>query len=117
MAPGTFGSLVGVALYAVFSDLPAFLLGVTLLGLAFLWPGRRGPARIRNWVLLLFGWTTYAVATVPTFGWVLMTFGAAQCRRDERVERFLLTLSCGLILIYSYVRILSLLRPLLPAPS
>jgi phosphatidylglycerophosphatase A len=36
VAPGTFGSLVGVALYAVFSDLPAFLLGVTLLGLAFL---------------------------------------------------------------------------------
>lgn len=88
-----------------------------LLGLAFLWPGSRGPARIRNWVLLLFGWTTYTVATVPTFGWVLMTFGAAQCRRDERGVRLLYALTCGLVLVYSYVKILSLLAPFVPAPG
>lgn len=85
-----------------------------LLALTFLWPGRRGPARIRNWVLLLFGVSTYTVATVPTFGWVLMTFGAAQCEDDERGMRLAYTLTCGLILIYSYLKILSLLRPLVP---
>lgn len=85
-----------------------------MLGLCFLWPGRRGPARIRNWVLLLFGLTTYTVATVPTFGWVLMTFGAAQCEKDERGMRLAYTLACGLILIYSYLKILTLLRPLVP---
>ena len=88
-----------------------------LLGLAFLWPGDRGPARIRNWTLLLFGWTTYTVATVPTFGWTLMTLGAAQCRPEERIERFLYGVTCALVLIFSYAKILSLIRPLIPAPS
>lgn len=84
-----------------------------LLGLAFLWPGSGGPARLRNGALLLFGWTTYTVATVPTFGWILMTMGAAQCRRDERLSRFLYAITCLVILLYSYVVILSLVRPFL----
>jgi hypothetical protein len=87
-----------------------------LLGLCFLWPREGGPRRIRNWVLLLFGWTTYAVATVPTFGWTLMTLGAAQCEPGERVERLLYAVTCALILIYAYVEILSLVRPFVPAP-
>jgi phosphatidylglycerophosphatase A len=36
VAPGTFGSAVGVAVYLLLADLGAFLFGVTLLGLAFL---------------------------------------------------------------------------------
>ena len=36
VAPGTFGSAVGVLLYLLLADLGAFLFGVTLLGLGFL---------------------------------------------------------------------------------
>jgi phosphatidylglycerophosphatase A len=36
VAPGTFGSAAGVALYLLLADLGVFLYGVTLLGLAFL---------------------------------------------------------------------------------
>ena len=36
VAPGTFGSAVGVAVYLVLADLGVFVFGITLLGLAFL---------------------------------------------------------------------------------
>jgi phosphatidylglycerophosphatase A len=36
IAPGTFGSAAGVALYLLLADLGALLFGITLLGLAFL---------------------------------------------------------------------------------
>jgi phosphatidylglycerophosphatase A len=36
VAPGTFGSVVGVALFVVFADLGLLLFGITLLSLAFL---------------------------------------------------------------------------------
>lgn len=70
-----------------------FLTGFTLLlegglALAFLWP-REGRVRgARNPLLLLFAFTTYAVASVSGFGWLLMAMGAAQTRPSERLARF-----------------------------
>jgi len=48
------------------------------VALAFLWPLGRGPSRFRDGALLLFCATTYAVATVEGFAWLLLAMGAAQ---------------------------------------
>ena len=52
---------------------------------AFLWPRL---ARWRNVLLIAFGATTFAFATVRGFGFLLMTLGLAQCKDDERRARF-----------------------------
>jgi hypothetical protein len=51
---------------------------------AFLWP-RLG--RFRNVLLIAFGASTFAFATVRGFGWLLMALGFAQCAEDERRAR------------------------------
>jgi hypothetical protein len=51
---------------------------------AFLWP-RLG--RFRNVLLIAFGASTFAFATVRGFGWLLMALGFAQCAPDERRAR------------------------------
>jgi hypothetical protein len=51
---------------------------------AFLWPRL---ARLRNPLLLAFGVTTFAFATVRGFGFLLMTLGVAQCEESERRTR------------------------------
>ena len=51
---------------------------------AFLWP--RG-ARVRNALLITFGLTTFAFATVRGFGWLLMALGLAQTEDGERRAR------------------------------
>ena len=51
---------------------------------AFLWPRL---ARYRNALLIAFGASTFAFATVRGFGWLLMTLGVAQCEADERRAR------------------------------
>jgi hypothetical protein len=51
---------------------------------AFLWP-RLG--RYRNALLIVFGASTFAFATVRGFGWLLMALGFAQCAEDERRAR------------------------------
>ncbi len=45
-------------------------------------PGRAAPAR--HVALMLFCVTTYALAPVGGFGWLLATMGLAQCRSHER---------------------------------
>lgn len=52
--------------------------GETLLALAFLWPLGRGPSRIRDPLLIGFCATTYLVAPVSGFGWLLIALGVAQ---------------------------------------
>lgn len=69
-----------------------------------------GPARYRHGALLVFAWTTYLIATVETFGWTLLTLGAAQCLPDQHRLRLLYMLSCLLILLYHYVPLMLLLR-------
>lgn len=58
-----------------------------LIAAAFLLPGRGLLARSRHWLLLLFAVTTYAVANVIGFAWVLMAMGVAQCDADARRSR------------------------------
>jgi hypothetical protein len=63
--------------------LARFLTGWTIMmesavAVAFLWPGRRGVARLRDPLLGLFLLTTYPIASVLTFGWVLAVMGFAQ---------------------------------------
>jgi hypothetical protein len=48
---------------------------------AFLWPRGRGLSRPRDALLLLFCATTYAIATVEGFAWLLLAMGVAQCER------------------------------------
>jgi hypothetical protein len=53
---------------------------------AFLAPlGRR--VWLRHALLLLFCATTYAIAPVESFGWLLLAMGAAQCEPDARRTR------------------------------
>jgi hypothetical protein len=50
-----------------------------LLALAFFWPVNRGLSKLRDLLLICFCVTTYAVATVEGFGWLLIAMGIAQC--------------------------------------
>ena len=51
--------------------------------------------------LLIFAVTTYSIATVIGFGWLLMIMGVAQCRPQDHVTRFLYVATFLLILIYT----------------
>lgn len=65
---------------------------------AFLWPGR-STAALRDPLLLLFCVTTYAVAPVQGFGWLLLALGVAQC--PARGELRLAYLGAfGLVILY-----------------
>ncbi|HVV99088.1 MAG TPA: hypothetical protein VHB77_02040 [Planctomycetaceae bacterium] len=55
----------------------------SLLALAFLLPSRLRLAALRDPALLVFAATTYLVANVQGFGWLLMILGIAQCRRTR----------------------------------
>ncbi|MGH0034566.1 MAG: hypothetical protein ACQGVK_06025 [Myxococcota bacterium] len=58
-----------------------------LVALCFLWPARLrarpDPGRLRDASLLAFCWTTYAIAPVVGFGWLLAALGLAQCERPR----------------------------------
>lgn len=58
-----------------------------LLALLFLVPDRPGVARARNVALLVFGLSTYLIAPVRGFGWMLMLLGFAQCEERDRMFR------------------------------
>jgi hypothetical protein len=79
-----------------------------LLAGVFLWPDRGGvvaPARerLRNGLLLLFCATTFAIAPVAGFGWLLVAMGVAQCDPARRRVRALYVATFMLILIYANV--------------
>ena len=72
-----------------------------LLAVVFLWP-RGGPiARWRNALLLTFGMTTYLVATVREFGWLLMIMGLAQCAPEQKWARGLFFVTILLIQVFT----------------
>lgn len=50
-----------------------------LVAVCFLWPKDRGPSRWRDPALLAFLLTTYLVAPVVGFAWVLTAMATAQC--------------------------------------
>lgn len=58
------------------------------LALGFLLPNSRWTALIRNGLLILFGMTTYGLAPVRGFGWMLMLLGLAQCQAREIEFRY-----------------------------
>ncbi len=84
----------------------------TALAVAFLLPARLRIARYRHPILLLFGCTTYLLATVATFGWILMTIGVGQCEPELRRTRVLYVATAFLVLAYEYLPLLSSLRSL-----
>lgn len=58
-----------------------------LIAVLFFLPERKIILRFRNWALLIFGFTTYSVATVTGFAWQLMILGIAQCRPEQKSFR------------------------------
>jgi len=60
-----------------------------LVALAFLWPPGRGLPKARDAALQVFCATTYAVATVAGFGWLLVAMGVAQSDRPQGRARAL----------------------------
>ena len=73
-----------------------------LVALAFLWSGRAARAS-RDTLLLVFCVTTYAVASVPGFGWLLATMGLAQCPPERTRIRAAYLAVFALILLYAEV--------------
>jgi hypothetical protein len=53
------------------------------LATAFLLPAARFAELLRSWLLIMFCLTTYAVATVQGFGWLLSIMGIAQLAHER----------------------------------
>jgi hypothetical protein len=71
--------------------------------LTFLWPVGRGLSKMRDAILLTFCVTTYAVATVAGFGWLLLALGVAQCQPERRTTQLFYLAVFVLILFYREV--------------
>ena len=80
----------------------AFIEG--LVTVQFLIPTRWRLARYRDGTLMLFAITTYAIAPVMGFGWLLMILGIAQTRPEQGRTRLLYVLTCFVIAAYKHVR-------------
>ena len=70
---------------------------------AFLWWRDGWLARIRHALLIVFCATTYAVATVEGFGWVLISMGVAQCGGTRTRTKLSYVACYALILFYREV--------------
>jgi hypothetical protein len=67
-------------------------------------PLRAGRVHVaRHAALLVFCATTYAVAPVAGFGWLIATMGLAQCRQHQRLLRGAYIVVFVLILLYSEI--------------
>jgi hypothetical protein len=98
----------GPALSARFSRLAdattIWMVGIELaMAAAFLWWNGGVLARARHALLIVFCATTYAVATVDGFGWLLISMGVAQCDSRHVRTRILYVASFALILVYREV--------------
>ena len=74
-----------------------------LTALACLVPQRAGSDLARHGLLLTFCFTTYALAPVAGFGWLLAAMGLAQCRPGQSLLRGAYVAVFILILMYSEV--------------
>jgi hypothetical protein len=70
------------------------------VALSFLWPVGRTVSKGRDAVLLTFCVTTYAVAPVAGFGWLLLALGIAQCEPGRRKAQLSYLIVFALILFY-----------------
>jgi hypothetical protein len=90
------------------------------VALSFLWPVDRGVSQGRDALLLIFCVTTYAVAPVAGFGWLLLALGVAQCQPERRMTRLFYLGVFVLILFYREVpwttQLLEFIQPG-PAPG
>jgi hypothetical protein len=73
-----------------------------LVALLCLVPSRRLELA-RHVVLMLFCVTTYALAPVAGFGWLLAAMGLSQCRRDQRALRTAYVAVFFLVLLYAEI--------------
>lgn len=79
---------IPIGLRVVAMGLTAWTVAIeAVIALAFLAPTSWRVSAYRHILLLLFGLTTYAVAPVTGFGWVLMILGLAQCDRESAATR------------------------------
>ena len=74
-----------------------------LVALLSLMPAGKRITAARHAALLTFCATTYALAPVAGFGWLLATMGLAQCRTDQRALRGAYVALFVLILLYSEI--------------
>ena len=70
------------------------------VALAFLWPPGRGPSRLRDPLLLGFCATTYAIAPVAGFGWLLLSLGLVQGESEARWRPWAYLAVFALVLVY-----------------
>jgi hypothetical protein len=70
------------------------------IALLFLWPGDRLIAILRTMVILVFAATTYLVAPVLGFGWMVIVMGFTQCPEQHKKLRASLLVVLGLLYIY-----------------
>jgi hypothetical protein len=70
------------------------------IALVCLWPGDRLIAIVRAMVLLVFAATTYLLAPVLGFGWMVIVMGFAQC--PERYKKLQASFLVVLGLLYIY---------------
>ena len=73
------------------------------IAIAFLWYLNHGISKMRDALLLIFCATTYAVAVVEGFGWLLIAMGVAQCGSTRHTTRLLYLAVFGLIIFYREV--------------
>jgi hypothetical protein len=86
-------------LLAVADALTASTLAIeTAVAIAFLAPLGSLVSRARHALLALFCATTYALAPVAGFGWLLLSMGVAQCEPEERRTRFAYLVAFAVVL-------------------
>jgi hypothetical protein len=83
------------------------------VSVSFCWLRGSGPSRLRDALLILFCATTYAVATVDGFGWLLIAMGVAQCEVDRPRIRAAYLATFALIFFYREVPWLTILADLM----
>lgn len=100
--PASFRAMVAMSTWGVLAI-------EALVAWAFLvsWPATLH--RARDGLLIAFCATTYAVAPVPGFGWLLVVMGIAQADEGAHWVRPAYLVAWGLILVYEYVPWASLL--------
>jgi hypothetical protein len=83
----------------------------SLIAMAFLIPKKFKFYRLRNYILIVFMWTTYLSVPVYTFGWMLAGMCYSQTTENEKLDRLLLLITLPLMFIYKHVPIFSWLNP------
>ncbi len=97
------GTLVEPASHVLSAKLMTWwtILTESAIVIAFLLPGIRLAAGLRDVTLLAFCWTAYSFGSVTGFGWLLLIMGIAQCPGERKRARFMYLLTFVVVLIYA----------------